>query len=190
MFTFKLQSFNEFFLITEKMVKIGLQIKANMEFVTGLIPDGIEDFRWHLKVKCTQCGEVPDHWQYVTLAEEQPLKGGRGSANFIYKCKLCSQQKSLDIKQESVVSYDFQDSNKFKTIVVFDCRGLEPCDFEPRDGWKAQGYKENEEGEGEPTSTIFNDVDLSDKEWADYDESSGESTVISEFEVKFIVVKD
>ena len=27
-------------------------------------------------------------------------------------------------------------NNKFKTIVVFDCRGLEPVDFSPRNGWK------------------------------------------------------
>ena len=28
------------------------------------------------------------------------------------------------------------DNNKFKTMVVFDCRGLEPVDFSPREGWK------------------------------------------------------
>ena len=40
-----------------------------------------------------------------------------------------------------MVSYDMLDNNKFKTIVIFDCRGLEPVDFDPRDGWKSQGYK-------------------------------------------------
>lgn len=40
-----------------------------------------------------------------------------------------------------MVSYDMQDNNEFKTIVIFDCRGLEPVDFDPRDGWKSQGYK-------------------------------------------------
>jgi len=89
-----------------------------------------------------------------------------------------------------VVSYDIQDNNKFKTIVTFDCRGLEPVDFDPRDGWKIKGYKEIEDGEGEETSTVFEDVDLSDKEWADYDEKSGEATCISEFEVKFVVIKE
>jgi len=172
------------------MVKIGLQIKAFLENVTGLIPDDIPNFQWHLKIKCTQCGEVPEHWQYATLSEEQALKGGRGSANFIYKCKLCSKQNSLDIIEDSVVSYDMLDNNKFKTIVIFDCRGLEPVDFDPRDGWKSQGYKENEDGEGEVTSTIFSDVDLTDKEWADYDEKSDESTCISEFAVKFVTVKE
>jgi hypothetical protein len=54
-----------------------------------------------------------------------------------------------------------------------------------------QGCKENAEDGGiETTSTIFSDVDLSDKEWSDYDEKSGEATVISEFEVNFVTVKD
>ena len=55
-------------------VNVGLQIKANLENVTGLIPESVEDFRWYLKLKCTECDEAPDHWQYVTLSEEQPLK--------------------------------------------------------------------------------------------------------------------
>ena len=55
------------------MVKIGLQIKATLEFVTGLKPDG-EDFRYYLKLKCANCGEVSDRWQYITLAESQPIK--------------------------------------------------------------------------------------------------------------------
>ena len=43
------------------------------------------------------------------------------------------------------------------------------------------GYKEDEdEGEGgRLTGTEFSDVDLTDLEWADYDEKSNESTVIS-----------
>jgi hypothetical protein len=43
------------------------------------------------------------------------------------------------------------------------------------------GYKEeeDEEGEGRETGTQFTDVDLTELEWADYDEKSGLSTVIS-----------
>ena len=58
----------------KKLMKVGLQIKANLENVTGLIPENVQEFCWHLKLKCTECGEIPDHWQYVTLSEEQPLK--------------------------------------------------------------------------------------------------------------------
>ena len=44
------------------------------------------------------------------------------------------------------------------------------------------GFKEEEEeeaGEGRVTGTEFTDVDLTELEWADYDEKSGLSTVIS-----------
>lgn len=175
------------------MVKIGLQIKAALENITGLCPENLPDFRWHLKLKCTQCGEITEHWQYVVLNENLPLKGGRGHANYVSKCKLCSHQNSLDIKPESLHNYNIQDSNKFKTVAVFDCRGLEPVEFEPRNGWMAKGYKpsnEEEEEEGSETGTVFNEIDLSDKEWADYDEKSNLSTVITEWACDFVTIKE
>ena len=38
--------------------------------------------------------------------------------------------------EDSLASYNQVDNNKFKTIVVFDCRGMEPVEFSPRNGWK------------------------------------------------------
>jgi len=190
----------------KKLMKVGLQIKANLENVTGLVPENVQEFCWYLKLKCTECGEVPDRWQYVTLSEEQPLKARhpsqtppRGKTNFTSKCKLCSYQNTLDIKQDTIANYNAEDSNEFKTIVIFCCRGLEPIDFDPNDGWQVQGFNENDESDedsegnseiGKPTSTVFSDIDLSDKEWADFDEESGKSTLISEFQARFVQVKN
>ena len=100
------------------------------------------------------------------------------------------------------------DNNKFKTVVVFDCRGIEPVDFSPRNGWtvtdlswpgvesfirnvEVRGWREDEDEDdgGRETGTEFTDVDLTEKEWAEYDEKSGESTLISELEVNFVTVK-
>ena len=175
------------------MVKIGLQVRGQLENVTNLRPDG-DDFRWYLKLKCVGCGEVPDHWQYVTSTEKVPLKGGRGDANAVIKCKLCGRENSIDILTDSIGSYSYADSqeNKFSTIVAFDCRGIEPVDFDPRVGWAASGYKlatEDDDTEDQETGTNFNEIDLSDKEWADFDEKSGESTFISDFECKFVKIK-
>lgn len=70
------------------------------------------------QLKCGNCGEVSDKWQYVTLVvrgtkfmgpscafsvfiaflvlqESAPLKGGRGSASMVQKCKLCSRENSI-----------------------------------------------------------------------------------------------
>ncbi|PIO36086.1 hypothetical protein AB205_0090330, partial [Aquarana catesbeiana] len=98
--------------------KFALQLKANLENITRLRPVG-DDFRWFLKLKCGNCGEVSDKWQYITLMDSTPLKGGRGSASMVQKCKLCSRENSID-------------NEKFKTIVEFECRGLEPVDFQPQ----------------------------------------------------------
>ena len=37
---------------------------------------------------------------------------------------------------------------------------------------KVNGWKEDEDGEGGESGTVFEDVDLTEKEWADYDERS------------------
>uniref|UniRef100_A0A3B3U916 CXXC motif containing zinc binding protein n=1 Tax=Poecilia latipinna TaxID=48699 RepID=A0A3B3U916_9TELE len=103
---------------------------ANLENVTNVRPLG-EDFRWFLKLKCGNCGEVPDKWQYVTLMESVPLKGGRGSASMVQKCKLCARENSIGVHKWVIKCAS--DNEKFKTMVQFECRGLEPIDFQPQD---------------------------------------------------------
>ncbi|EMP33577.1 Protein mago nashi like protein 2 [Chelonia mydas] len=56
-------------ILTEALVpskKIGLQLKATLENITNLRPVG-EDFRWYLKMKCGNCGEISEKWQYLQL---------------------------------------------------------------------------------------------------------------------------
>ncbi|GIZ02576.1 CXXC motif containing zinc binding protein [Caerostris extrusa] len=158
------------------MGKIGLQIKAILENVTDLEAYG-EDFRWYLKLKCMNCGEEPNKWQYVSLSEKLPLKGGRGEANFVSKCKLCARENSVEIFLDSFQKYTADDSETFKTIVAFDCRGVDPTDFSPRIGFRAVG---------ETSGTIFDDIILEEKEWVDYDEKSKLSVSVCELEHKFV----
>ncbi|XP_052242627.1 CXXC motif containing zinc binding protein-like [Dreissena polymorpha] len=112
--------------------------------------------------------------------ESAPLKGGRGHASLVLKCKLCSRENSIDILPDSISSYNAEDSNQFETVVVFDCRGVEPVDFYPRVGFTA---------EGEETGTPYPEVSLTEGEWVDYDEKKGESVGIYEIEQKFVCVK-
>ncbi|XP_075924699.1 CXXC motif containing zinc binding protein isoform X2 [Petromyzon marinus] len=156
--------------------RFGLQLQATMENLTGLRPSG-EDFRWYLKLKCANCGEVSDKWQYISLQESAPLKGGRGSASMVQKCKLCSRENSIDILKDSMKPYNAEDSETFKTVVVFECRGLEPVDFQPQAGFAA---------EGADTRTQFGDINLQEKDWNDYDEKAKESVGIYEVTHKFV----
>jgi len=160
------------------MVKIGLQIKANLENVTDIKADG-EDFRWYMKLKCLSCGEIPEKWQYVSLEESVPVKGGKGDANLVAKCKLCSRENSIDIIKDSLQPYTAEHSNSFKTVVAFDCRGMEPVDFSPRVGWTCRG---------EESGSLFPEVSLTEKEWVDYDEKAQLSVGIYELEHKFVKV--
>ena len=55
--------------------------------------------------------------------------------------QLCGRENSIDILADTVAKYNQEDNNKFKTIVVFDCRGLEPVEFSPRNGWQGSVNK-------------------------------------------------
>ncbi|CAF0713683.1 unnamed protein product [Brachionus calyciflorus] len=156
---------------------MGLQIKCNLENLTNLHPEP-EDFRWYLKLKCQSCGEVSPNFQYLTQEESSELKGNRSYANLVSKCKLCHRENSINILPETLKSYNADDSENFKTIIVFDCRGYLPVEFEFLGGWLAQG---------EESGTKF-EVDLKEKEWADYDEKSKSSVGIYELEHQFVKV--
>ncbi|KAK1165072.1 CXXC motif containing zinc binding protein [Acipenser oxyrinchus oxyrinchus] len=158
------------------MVKIGLQFKAMLENITNVRPFG-DDFRWFLKLKCGNCGEVSDKWQYITLMDSVPLKGGRGSASMVQKCKLCSRENSIDILKDTMKPYRAEDSERFKTVVQFECRGLEPVDFQPQAGFAAEGAE---------TGTPFTEINLQERDWNDYDEKAKESVGIYEVAHQFI----
>ncbi|GAB6022155.1 hypothetical protein CHUAL_006293 [Chamberlinius hualienensis] len=157
------------------MVKVNLQLKAELENVSELIASG-DDFRFYLKLKCTSCGDTPDTWQYVTVGEKTPLKGGRGEASLVVKCKLCQRENSLDIVDKSLKPYVAGEVEDFCSIITFDCRGVEPVDFSPRVGWTAKAAE---------SSTIFKDVSLTEKEWVDYDEKTHTSVGIYNVQHRF-----
>ncbi|XP_060842766.1 CXXC motif containing zinc binding protein isoform X1 [Rhopalosiphum padi] len=161
------------------MVKIALQIKANLENVTELTPDG-EDFRWYLKFRCTNCGEESDKWIYLSQDVTVPMKGSRGQANLVTKCKMCSRDSSLDILPDTISKYTIEDSNKFKSIVTFDCRGISIIDFSPRNGFKCIGIE---------TNTKFEDINLEEKEWVDYDERQNQPVGIYDVQHQFVTTK-
>jgi len=157
-------------------MKIALQLSAQLENVTELKAEG-EDFRWYVKLKCCHCNEETPGYVYLTLTDIEPLKGGRGFANLVLKCKLCAREHSIAIIPESLQEYSAEDVPLYKTVVVFDCRGVEPVLFEPRMGWTAKGAESN---------TVFSNIDLTSLDWADYDERSQLSVGIYELASRFV----
>lgn len=161
------------------MVKIGLQIKATLENIEELKPNG-SDFRWYFKFSCNNCGEVSEKWNYASLDESTPAQRGNAINHFISKCKLCSRENSMTIIEDSIKSYNSDDQGKFKIIVCLECRGIEPCDYSPREGWIAKACN---------NGNVFTDIDLSDGEWVEYCDKINSSVGIYEIESRFERIK-
>ncbi|KAJ2758968.1 hypothetical protein IWQ56_005863 [Coemansia nantahalensis] len=157
------------------MTVIDLQIKAELLNVTGLVPDESETaYDWHLKTRCSGCNEVTANFVTVNDVETSKISGSRGDANLVMRCKFCKREASVGIVGKPA-AYTAEHSGKFATVVSFECRGLEPVEFEPRDGWAAQGAE---------SKTRFA-VDLTEGEWYDYDEGASLEVSITEIEHRF-----
>ncbi|XP_078038870.1 CXXC motif containing zinc binding protein [Augochlora pura] len=161
------------------MVKIALQIKTEMENVEELKPSG-PGFRWYLKLNCSNCREGTDKWNYLSLSETVAAPKGHSISHYMSKCKLCSRTNNITILEDSVKPYVAREEEDFQTIAVFDCRGLEPCDFWPREGWTIKSI------EG---GTEFTDVDLTEGEWGEYCQKIEKSIWIYEIEFRLEKIK-
>ncbi|KAH6920512.1 hypothetical protein HPB50_028502 [Hyalomma asiaticum] len=102
------------------MVKIGLQLRANLENVASFKPN--KDCVWHFRLKCMNCGEQTSAWQTVEASNRTPMKGSRGEANLALKCKLCSRENSMDVLNDKIQAYDADNSPEFATVIIFECR--------------------------------------------------------------------
>ncbi|TGZ54226.1 UPF0587 protein C1orf123 homolog [Temnothorax curvispinosus] len=161
------------------MVKIALRIRCRLDNVEELRPCGPE-FRWCLKFICGNCGEKSEKWNYISLDESTPMQRGSGVNHFVSKCKMCMRENTVTIIEDSIGSFTADDQGQFKTIVVLDCRGIEPHDFSARDGWIAKV------ADG---GTEFADVDLSEGEWEDYCDKIMEPVGIYEIQHRFERIK-
>ena len=162
------------------MVKIALKLKANLENIESLNPSPSPDFRWYLKFACNNCGELSSKWNYASLAEETPAQRGSAVNHFVNKCKLCARENSLTILSDTIDGINNESCTEFKTVVVFDCRGLEPKEFSAREGWIAKATNDGK---------TFDDVDLGEGEWAEYCDKSKQPVGIYDVEHSFERVK-
>ncbi|KAF5398044.1 hypothetical protein PHET_08601 [Paragonimus heterotremus] len=157
-------------------MRIGLQLKCDLTNLTDLLPSG-QDFRWYVQVRCSNCGQESPDMVYICPGERVALKDSRGDASLTIRCKFCNRVSSVDLLSETQAAYTAEDSGQFKTIVVFECRGLELLKFSPRVGWTARGVT---------SDTLFSDVSLTDNNWCDYDDSGQCEVNIFNVESRFV----
>lgn len=85
--------------------------------------------------------------------------------------------KKKKYKGEQPRDYTAEDSGNWVPILALECRGMEPFAFH------ALGDEFIVESEG--GAKFESDVDLSEGDWAEYDEENDAAVSISEFEAKF-----
>jgi len=163
------------------MVVIVLKMKADLEGVEKLVFP--PDHEWVLDVQQSNGTEIRKGIT-ISSSEECEIQGSRGTANFVLKWEGAKAQSSMSIytpsrsgplKGVTLGEYTSAHSGTFQPIAAFECRGLEPISWQPTGGY----IVENEKGgkhEG---------VDLSSKEWVDYDSENDLSVQI--FDLEFVL---
>jgi hypothetical protein len=77
----------------------------------------------------------------------------------VQKCSLCSSAFNATVTSTSAWRAD-AGADEQQALAVLECRGCEPVSWEAAQGWTATSEASND----------TEDVDLSEGEWADYDE--------------------
>lgn len=73
-------------------------------------------------------------------------------------------------------SYSIEKNEEFQSILQMDCRGIEPYEFDPRVRKRDELFRniiciENDwKGIGPESNSPFDEIDLTEKEWSEYDE--------------------
>jgi hypothetical protein len=119
--------------------------------------------------------EPPHHfrvrWEGSKKASTLIVLDGEAAKSAMKKLK--KKSKDLDVPRE--VTGD--DSGEYVPILAMECRGLEPYAFHPMGG----EFRVVSEG-----GAVFEDVDLSEGDWAEYDEENDLAVSVNEFESKII----
>ena len=133
---------------------------------------------WHFKVKCINCQSINENVVYFNLTDKLELHGSRGLASYVQKCKNCDRSGNIDFVEGTLDKYMESHDRNWHTIATFECRGLEPVEFFPGTSFSALSSASDTifgtEGDRDP-------IDLSDGDWAEYDEAGDESVGIYEF---------
>ncbi|KAJ3263044.1 hypothetical protein HK104_006699 [Borealophlyctis nickersoniae] len=157
------------------MPKFEIQWKADVEGITNLRPASKTDYDWRFKLKCSKCNEPNESWVVVNGGEEVEQSNSRGVANLVMKCKFCKAEGTINLDLDSLNPYTIEKSGKFAPIIRLESRGFEPTEWAPAEDFVAEGVE---------SGTKFEGIDLSENEWAEYDEKGGNSVEILGVETK------
>ncbi|CAI2381229.1 unnamed protein product [Moneuplotes crassus] len=154
------------------MGKTKLYVSCRLENVDNLRLPGDDD--WYFILQCGNCGMNTDTEVYFNPVEEIEMEGSRGSANYIAKCKSCERKGSISFIKTA--PYLMKDNEEPQMIAEFECRGWELAEFCPKGGYICQSTE---------SETVFDDVDLQEGDWAEYDDEGDVPVGIYDFKGYF-----
>ncbi|CAG9329803.1 unnamed protein product [Blepharisma stoltei] len=164
-------------------------IKARLEGIRNITPKS--NFRWYFQVRCARCGEVNDKEIYLVAEEFHEKWGTPGTFNFVMKCKICENVGTINILNGSIKNYSVYGAvtaSKNRDIEIEDYEGGSREEFQPICQCETRGlvivsYRLNDGFTVESlTNKIWEDVDLSQGDWCEYDEDAG--TVVGIYDIE------
>ncbi|QDZ20649.1 DUF866 domain-containing protein [Chloropicon primus] len=160
------------------MVVYLLKVRCELENVTTFKPP--KGMCYCLDLQQSDGDEVREK-VVVDPGELVPMKGGRGEANLTltFGSKKEASVSFLDgLKGEAAARpYMEEDNGQFVTFAAFECRNCVPTK------WHQLSELSCESTEGKK----FDEVDLSEDDWCDYDDENDLSVSISNLESTFEV---
>ncbi|ODV64567.1 uncharacterized protein ASCRUDRAFT_30298 [Ascoidea rubescens DSM 1968] len=163
-----------------------LVVSADLDNVTDMMPLNTPEapFEFTFRVKCTTCQEVHGKEITINTFEAHDISGSRGSASLVFKCSFCGSRGTKNISiTPTNLKLTNDDSQRHKQIPFLDInsRGCEIIQFIPANGYFTCS--------GLDSSTTFDEIDLADDEWYDYDDNSSNEVSITNVKWDFIRVK-
>lgn len=108
----------------------------------------------------------------INRFESHEIAGSRGEASFVFRCKECKAEHSATLTRTSqTLTVEDAEANKSVALLEIDARGVEFLEFLPEGRFAAVGTE---------SGTKFDEVDLEDAEWYDYDDKAGAEVSVTE----------
>ncbi|KAH9619101.1 hypothetical protein KSS87_008722 [Heliosperma pusillum] len=179
------------------MVKYELMITAELDNVSTLqLMDGLQDpnFRYFFKMQCEKCGLQTEKESWVCLNKQVFVPKSNRYVHLHQKCRGCEREGIIKMvpiplqkdpewrRWDEATPYTDYHGRKGLPVPLmkFECEGLEPFDFILKGPhWRVKSK----------SGIIFENVDLSGGDWAEWDEKMNAPVVITNFKWSLDVVK-
>lgn len=152
-----------------------LMLKATLEGLDSLKPTDTAQtpFEYTFEIECTSCREKHDKEITINRFEQHEISGSRGEANFVFRCKYCKRESTISIERTKQ-DYTLEADGAPVALLQMEARGVDFVSFIPQGNFEAIGSHKSK--------TPFNEIDLSEGEFYDYDDNAGNEVSITEIE--------